>query len=1477
MAKRVLEVQLLGDHKSLSKAFGSANRDASKFGKQMSGINARVGRSFSNAMGSMVKFAAATTVLAATATGINKIVSATVEFDKGMRNVNSIAQLSEKRLGRLQKQVLKLAGKTAQAPQSLADGLYDLVSSGFDADESMQILASSAKAATAGLTDTGTSTKAVAAVLNAYKRPAKDAGKVSDVLFRTVDRGVISFEDLSSNIGDVLPFAASLKVGLGEVGGSIATLTKQGIGPEETMTRIKGAMVAFIKPSVDMQKAIEKTGAQSGEALIKQKGFQGAIESVRGATDGSKKSLAALFPDVRGLSAALALTGGNAKGAKKDLEGFKDATGATDKALEQQSKSISYRWDKIKSVISDVAIRAGSVLIPAFGDALDAVLGFASDVGDALGDLKDRFKELTDDGNSPLSAIGTMIADGVESVDWRSVGDKVKKGLKGALSGISGFVGEVDWKAVGDKMAAGLSTAMDFTGTLPTAIASGIKAAISQINGRDLLSGMLRVVSEAINALFSPSFWKENFAAIFAIVTIAIPFAKILKIPGASTLFKFISKPFFKAVEMTGKGLLSLFTKVAGKAIDGVIMGLSNSFPRVANVLLKLVSLSGRSFTSLPQKLGNIAKRAVQAVVARIAGAAENVGEAAGNLAGRAIKALGKGIGRFSTAGAKWVGRLIKGIASKLGAVGVVMVAIGTGAVNALKDLPSQFIEIGKDVMRGFLAGIKSMGDEITGAIGDVADSVYDETIGRLGIGSPSKKFRWIGKMVGEGLKEGLAASAAGTVKAANVGLLYPLDAAIAKLEARKEALQARWDAFDTKMQRAGLVRDITNSGAGGGGSLTGTGTGGGLQWAKRMVGHFAESSGSNEGPELDKLQKEFGHHAAAWCAMFATKAIVKAGGSKGLLTAAVQDVRNWATAGTNGLQKGMKKTPKAGDLMLFGNDHIAVVEKIVKGIVHTIEGNANGSGGVVRRTHKVGEGDYARPTFGNATGGGANVKTKSKLSVQQVRALAYQAGFRGVALDTMVAIVSAESGRKVRATNKNSDGSTDRGLAQINSVHGKLSTLNPVKNLKSAFKIFQGAGKSFKDWATFTSGKFKDFMGNVGSGKGSGLGGIGGGGLKDAINALKGFNTEAKRAKALAKIDLKIKGLEQLKAFRGALKEIRQSIKDVTDSAVTAWREIREGQIETGRTAAHTAVDNSPEALRLAGMDAEDIAEEVTGTRTELTDAVTDADAEVVTAKAQMEQEGSAEYKAIWKKAYDEAVKNAEQARKNLAKFEREQVKEGLRLHIENEHKKVDDAADVQIAGLGAEESAFRASLDVRLGDLNKSLAKQKISYAKWAKEVSEILAPLGLSIETSPEQEAAIGAGPGGGSGQRNYGGHSLAWWQNPNNARKNGKWDWPGDGHGFVHSRAFKESDWRGSGPPGKALGGPVRAGMPYIVGERGQELFVPEQNGRIVPNNRLGAGGRSSGGGNVIFNGPVSIGSQRAAQALANRLSYKLAFS
>lgn len=61
--------------------------------------------------------------------------------------------------------------------------------------------------------------------------------------------------------------------------------------------------------------------------------------------------------------------------------------------------------------------------------------------------------------------------------------------------------------------------------------------------------------------------------------------------------------------------------------------------------------------------------------------------------------------------------------------------------------------------------------------------------------------------------------------------------------------------------------------------------------------------------------------------------------------------------------------------------------------------------------------------------------------------------------------------------------------------------------------------------------------------------------------------------------------------------------------------------------------------------------------------------------------------------------------------------------------------------------------------------------------------------------------------------------------------------------------------GGGIPFLAEGGPVSKNQPYIVGEEGPELFVPNKSGTIVPNNMMpqaGSSGGSAMGGDVTVN-------------------------
>lgn len=90
-------------------------------------------------------------------------------------------------------------------------------------------------------------------------------------------------------------------------------------------------------------------------------------------------------------------------------------------------------------------------------------------------------------------------------------------------------------------------------------------------------------------------------------------------------------------------------------------------------------------------------------------------------------------------------------------------------------------------------------------------------------------------------------------------------------------------------------------------------------------------------------------------------------------------------------------------------------------------------------------------------------------------------AGFTGTDIVIGVAVGMAESGGRTDATNRNTNGSTDYGVWQINSIHkdalamGNWSDINA--NARMAKLVFDQAGHSWRPWVTYNTGSYRKFM----------------------------------------------------------------------------------------------------------------------------------------------------------------------------------------------------------------------------------------------------------------------------------------------------------------------------------------------------------------------------------------------------------------
>jgi len=168
-------------------------------------------------------------------------IGVAAELEKGMANVNTILKLTPPELENIKDELIGISLETPQGIDVLAKGLYDLASSGVAAADAQYALKQASMAATAGVTTVDTAVRAGMAVINAYGMNVKDLSSVYDLQFKTVEKGVLTYEEYARAIGNVLPSAASLGVSFEDLSAAIAQITLAGIDAQSATTYLARA------------------------------------------------------------------------------------------------------------------------------------------------------------------------------------------------------------------------------------------------------------------------------------------------------------------------------------------------------------------------------------------------------------------------------------------------------------------------------------------------------------------------------------------------------------------------------------------------------------------------------------------------------------------------------------------------------------------------------------------------------------------------------------------------------------------------------------------------------------------------------------------------------------------------------------------------------------------------------------------------------------------------------------------------------------------------------------------------------------------------------------------------------------------------------------------------------------------------------------------------------------------------------------
>ena len=345
-------------------------------------------------------------------------------FEKEWANVTTMLDISRSATEKM-KHELRMLSPTLGDTTELAKGMYQVLSASIKPAKAIKFLGEAAKSAKAGVTDTKTAVDALTTVINAYGMEAEAVTDISDIMFATVKRGKLTYGELAQSLGTVIPVAATVGIEFKEVAAAVATLTRQGVVASKATMQLRQVMMAVLKPSEEAKEVAKGLRIELGSMALKTKGLSGFLFDLKEKTKGNADIMAKLVPNVRALTAVMALAGEASEGYAFDQEFMTETMGFTDEAFRKQMETVDF-WIETFEV-------AGDKIKEAIYEGLTASLV------ESIRTAEDFDETVTQATNNAANAVSLHVSTMVENLQWLgkafgTVGKTIKP-VRNILSG----------------------------------------------------------------------------------------------------------------------------------------------------------------------------------------------------------------------------------------------------------------------------------------------------------------------------------------------------------------------------------------------------------------------------------------------------------------------------------------------------------------------------------------------------------------------------------------------------------------------------------------------------------------------------------------------------------------------------------------------------------------------------------------------------------------------------------------------------------------------------------------------------------------------------------------------------------------------------------------------------------------------------------------------------------------------------------
>ncbi len=274
----------------LGSAFGSMLIDWSgvkrEADKQLNNLDKSIANSLNKIGSRMQRVGANLTVgLAPITAFVTQGTLAYAEFDDILTEIEARTGSTAAEMDMVRRTAVQMGQDTAFSASEASQAMLELLSSGYNLNETMAALKPTLDLAAAGKIGLGQAADAVSDILAQFQLEAEQAGMVANVLAQASQASSASVEQLVAGFANVGPTANMFKLSVEDTAAILAMFAENGIKGAEAGTLLKSMLSGMSRPTKEVQETFKELGVNLFDSTGTLRDFNTVIEELSGKMD----------------------------------------------------------------------------------------------------------------------------------------------------------------------------------------------------------------------------------------------------------------------------------------------------------------------------------------------------------------------------------------------------------------------------------------------------------------------------------------------------------------------------------------------------------------------------------------------------------------------------------------------------------------------------------------------------------------------------------------------------------------------------------------------------------------------------------------------------------------------------------------------------------------------------------------------------------------------------------------------------------------------------------------------------------------------------------------------------------------------------------------------------------------------------------------------------------------------------------------